>query len=77
LGKRHSGQNHGDAVVLLGTIKSGDEEAKNNANRLRKILAVKNMAEYEERLMRRPDAEKLIKDTERFLSFARLQLPEE
>jgi HEPN domain-containing protein len=77
LGKRHSGQNHADAVALLGTIKSGDEAAKNNANRLRKILAIKNMAEYEERLMRRSDAEKVMKDAERFLAFAISQLPEE
>jgi len=76
LGKRHSSQNHGDAVVLLGTIQSAAEGAKNNANRLRKILAIKNMAEYEERLMRRSEAEILMKDTERFLAFARSQLPE-
>ncbi len=77
LGKRHSGQNHTDAVMLLGTTKSGDEEAKNNANRLRKILAIKNIAEYEERLMRRADAEKVMKDAERFLAYAISQLPEE
>jgi len=76
LGKRHSGQNHGDAVVLLGTIQSAAEGAKNNVNRLRKILAIKNMAEYEERLIRRSEAEILMKDTERFLAFARSQLPE-
>jgi predicted Rossmann-fold nucleotide-binding protein len=62
--------------VLLGTIKNGDEEAKNNANRLRKILAVKNMAEYEERLMRRAEAEIMMKDTERFMAFVESQLPE-
>jgi HEPN domain-containing protein len=77
LGKRHSGQNHADAVALLGTIKSGDEEAKNSANRLRKILATKNIAGYEERLMHRSDAEKVIKDAERFLGYVRSQLPEE
>jgi len=75
LGKRHAGPNHRDAVVLLDIIKSGNIEVKNNANRLRKILGVKNMAEYEERLVRRSEAEKVLKDAERFLSFVRRELP--
>jgi len=58
------------------TILSGNQELTVNANRLRKVLSVKNMAEYEERLMRRSEAEILMKDTERFLAFARSQLPE-
>lgn len=41
LGKRHAGQNHGDAVVLLGTIKSGDEESKDSANKTEKDLVRK------------------------------------
>jgi len=75
LGKRHAGPNHRDAVVLLDIIKSGNMEVKNNANRLRKILGVKNMAEYEERLVRQSEAEKVLKDTEHFLAFARSLLP--
>ena len=75
LGKRHAGPNHRDAVVLLDIIKSGNIEVKNNANRLRKILGVKNMAEYEERLVRQSEAEKVLKDTEHFLAFARSLLP--
>ena len=46
------------------------------SNRLRKILAVKNMAEYEERLVRRAEAEIMMKDTERFMAFVESQLPE-
>jgi hypothetical protein len=49
---------------------------KNNANRLRSILGIKNMAEYEERLIRRGEAEKALKDAERFLAFVRKELPE-
>jgi len=75
LGKRHSGANHSDAVVLLEMIESGSQELAANANRLRKILSVKNMAEYEERLVRRSEAEIMIKDTERFLAFALSRLP--
>jgi uncharacterized protein (UPF0332 family) len=77
LGMRHAGLNHNDAVLLLATIRSKDEQLKKNVSRLRNILNVKNMAEYEERLVRRTEAEKIMKDTERFLVFARSRLPKE
>ena len=76
LGKRHAGLNHNDAVLLMATIKSADEQLKKNASRLKNILNIKNMAEYEERLVRRAEAEKVMKDTERFLAFAISWLPE-
>jgi hypothetical protein len=76
LGKRHQGTNHNDAVLLFATIKRADEQLKSNANRLRSILGIKNMAEYEERLIRRGEAEKALKDAERFLAFVRKELPE-
>ena len=76
LGKRHHGSNHNDAVLLFATIKPADEQLRNSANRLKRILGIKNMAEYEERLIRRGEAEKALKDEERFLAFVREQLPE-
>jgi HEPN domain-containing protein len=76
LGKRHQGSNHNDAILVFATIKPADEQLKNNANRLRGILGIKNMAEYEERLVRRGEAEKAFKDAERFLAFVRNELPE-
>lgn len=56
-------------------IKGGNAELTNNVNRLRKILGVKNMAEYEERLIRRSEAEKVMKDAERLIAFVKSQLP--
>lgn len=53
-----------------------NEELKKNASRFRNILNVKNMAEYEERLVRRAEAERAMKYTERFLAFVRSRLPE-
>jgi HEPN domain-containing protein len=75
LGKRHSGSYHNDAIILMVTIKSADEQLKRNALRLRNILNIKNMAEYEERLVHRSEAEKAMKDMERFLAFVRSRLP--
>ena len=52
LGKRHSGENHNDAAKLFQSIKNS-EDIDTNANRIIKILRIKNMAEYEERLVRK------------------------
>ena len=76
LGRRHAGENHEGAVDLFMAIKGGEEEAKTNANRLLRILRIKNMAEYEERLIYRPEAEKILKDSERFLDFVKKDLPQ-
>jgi len=75
LGKRHAGENHEEVVNVFRTIKSGNEEIKTNANRILRILGVKNMAEYEERLIYKPETEKILKDCERFLEFVKKQLP--
>ncbi len=40
------------------TDKSGHEGVKTNSNRLLRVLRMKNMAEYEERLIYRAEAEK-------------------
>ena len=72
LGKRHSGESHNDAATLFKTIKH-TEEFNTNANRLLRILGMKNMAEYEDRLVYRSEAEKIYRDCERFLDFVKSQ----
>jgi len=69
LGKRHSGEHHRDAVELFKSIKPDEEIYIQNGFRLRRILAIKNMAEYEERLVYRSEAEKSVK---RFRPFSRV-----
>lgn len=75
LGKRHAGESHEDAVNLFKTIKVSDEEINTNANRIIRILRIKNMAEYEERLVYRSEAEKVLKDCERFFEYVKKELP--
>lgn len=75
LGKRNASENHNEAVALFKTIKADDEEANTNANRLSRILGIKNMAEYEDRLVFRTEAEKVSKDCERFLEYVKTKLP--
>lgn len=74
LGKRHSGDSHNDAAALFKTIKNADEY-NTNATRVLRILRMKNMAEYEERLVHKSEAERITKDCERFLEFAKKRLP--
>ncbi len=63
-------------MSLLRTIRKEDKELKANSNRLNKILGIKNMAEYEERLVYKSEAEKALKDCERFLDYVRKELPQ-
>src|SRR3989338_6257817 len=69
LGKRNASENHNEAAVLFKTIKADDEEINTNANRVSRILDIKNMAEYEDRLVFKKEAEKILKDCERFLEY--------
>ena len=75
LGKRNASESHNEAAALFKTIKPDDEEISTNVNRIAKVLGIKNMAEYEERLVFRPEAEKALKDCERFLEYAKSKLP--
>lgn len=75
LGKRHSGEDHNDAAGLFKIIRH-DEEINTNANRILRILRMKNMAEYEERLVYKSETEKIMKDCEQFWEFVQEQLPE-
>lgn len=74
LGKRHAGEGHNDAVVLFKSIDDSDG-ITTNAKRLMRVLSIKNIAEYEERLVYRKEAEDAVKDCERFLEFVNKQLP--
>ena len=75
LGKRHCGEVHNDAAVLFRTIRNS-EDINTNAGRILRVLRMKNMAEYEERLVYRSEAEKILKDCERLLEFVKKELPE-
>lgn len=75
LGKRHAGENHNETIALFKTVRDG-EEINVNAKRLVRVLSIKNMAEYEERLVRRREAEDAVKDCVRFLEFVLRELPQ-
>ncbi len=74
LGKRNASESHNEAAALFKTIRADDEEINTNANRIARILSIKSMAEYEERLVFRTEAEKVLKDCERFLVYVKTKL---
>lgn len=74
---RHAGTNHDDAVKLLETIREiPREQIRALENKVLKVLKIKNMAEYEERLIKQKEAEKLCADAVDILKFAVSKLPE-
>lgn len=66
---------YNEAATLFKSIKADDEDITANANRIAKILGIKTMAEYEERLIFRSEAGKILKDCERFLEYVKGRLP--
>ena len=74
LGKRHAGEDHNDAAALFKSIRDS-EEIHTNSTRIMKILRIKNIAEYEERLVRPKEAEAIMKDCERLIEYIKKQLP--
>ena len=75
LGKRNASESHNEAAALFKTIRADDEGINTNTNRIARVLSIKSMAEYEERLVFRAEAEKALKDCERFLEYIKEKLP--
>lgn len=76
LGKRNAGDSHNEAVALFKSLPLDASGKATNANRVARILGIKNMAEYEERLVCRTEAEKAMKDSDRFLEYVKTKLPD-
>ncbi len=64
LGLRHSGERHEDAVKLINMVNGiGRDTADKISKKYAAVLRIKNMAEYEERLVKPNDAHKIVEDT--------------
>ena len=74
LGFRHAGDRHKDVLQLLQKLEIEQKELHSKGQQLAALLAIKNAAEYEERLMDREDAEKAKKACERFYTWAKEKL---
>lgn len=71
LGFRNAGERHTDVVSLLQRIGIDPKELSPKLTQLTSLLSIKNLAEYEERLMDEADATDSKKACERFHSWAK------
>lgn len=70
-GVRSAGQRHEDVLDLLATPGADRSAALTH---LRRVLARKNVVEYESRLFSQREAEEVVHHAERFLSWARARV---
>ncbi|OGC21427.1 hypothetical protein A2291_07915 [candidate division WOR-1 bacterium RIFOXYB2_FULL_42_35] len=73
-GIRSSSKSHDDAVKLTASLIS-KEGVKEALNHLRRIIAKKNLIEYEGKCFFRSDAESIVLHADRFLSWVKGILP--
>ncbi len=70
VGVRHAGERHEDAITLLQTLTLPKDILASKGRQLSRLLAIKNAAEYEERLITQKEAAEAVRDAERFLDWA-------
>ncbi len=73
-GLRSISPKHDDAVKLLISMMKRDD-TENKVKHLRRLISVKNLVEYDGRLLSRYEAESLAKHAERFLVWVKSLLP--
>lgn len=69
IGKRCTSEKHSDAVKLFLFAFPGNSEAKKQSNHLSRLIAKKNIVEYESRLFQQREAIESLKHSERFLNW--------
>lgn len=76
LQRRHAGERHEDAIHLLKEKGIVDLESREKAaNQFRSVVGSKGLAEYEQREIFQGEAEESVKIAERFLDWAKKNLP--
>jgi len=75
LGKRSAAQEHEESAALLFQLGIDRREVGRAASHPTELLKVKNLAEYEERLLGQRDSEQAMKHLSRFTAWARGKLP--
>ena len=73
-GLRSISPKHDDAVKLLISMLNRDDTEK-KAKHLRRLISVKNLVEYDGRLLSKDEAESLAKHADRFLVWVKSLLP--
>lgn len=69
IGVRHAGDRHEDAITLLQTLSLPRDALTIKGRQLSRLLATKNAAEYEERLIKEKEASEAVRDAERYFEW--------
>jgi HEPN domain-containing protein len=76
LSKRFAGEKHEDVVNLIKIIPSaGREDIDETCHNILTVLKMKNMAEYEERLVKMKEAERAIDQAKKIMEIVKKYLP--
>lgn len=71
VGLRSAGDSHGDVVLLFSELGLDKSELDSKRQQLLSLLDVKNIAEYNDRLMTEADAEKAMKHCDRIYAWVK------
>lgn len=71
LGLRSSGERHDEVIDLISKTNIKEEEFTKVKRQVLRVLAKKNLAEYEQRLVYQKEAESIFKDAERVYDWIR------
>ena len=71
LGLRSSGERHEEVIDLMSKTNIKEEEFTKVKRQVLRVLAKKNLAEYEQRLVYQKEAESIVKDAERVYGWIR------
>ncbi|MFH0904289.1 MAG: HEPN domain-containing protein [Methanobacteriota archaeon] len=71
---RHGGADHMQAVELLGSLPLERSEIESKLKQVRRIISLKNAAEYEDRLIKQSEAQEILKDARRLVEWVETKL---
>ncbi len=67
---RHGGADHMQAIELLNSLPLERSEIELKIKQARRVISLKNAAEYEDKLIKQSDAQEMIRDAERVVEWA-------
>src|SRR5574341_779490 len=67
---RHGGADHMQAIELLNNLPIERSEIESKIKQARRVISLKNAAEYEDKLIKQSDAHEMLRDVERLVEWA-------
>jgi len=71
---RHGGADHMQAVELLGSLPLERSEIESKLKQARRVISLKNAAEYEDRLIKQSESQEMLKDAQRLVEWVENKL---